>query len=128
MAAAAEALTRESDAMEAQLAPLRAAAGASSAPPVMSAEERIREEAYSVACFDAWASRRRAFRELWGTLAEQMDVKDKALQVLIPFEKDEGHGANFETAKATAAVVAKALSKRRRDAKTAEQGRAAGRA
>lgn len=125
MQASAEALSRESDALEAQLVPLRAAAGGA-APPQMSLDERIREEAFTIACYDAWASRRRAFKELWGILGEQLDMKDKAMNGLIPYEKDEANGAVFETAKATAVALTKALTKHRSEAKQAQA--AAGRA
>ena len=57
------------------------------------------EEAAAIAFFDIWASRRRAAKDLFGGLAEAMEVSDKVLRVDVPFETDEEYSADFNEAK-----------------------------
>jgi len=76
MAAETAALTRESDALEARLVELRAGGG----PPPLSPEALEKVEAEAMACFDAWASRRRIAKDALGALAETFETKEKMLQ------------------------------------------------
>jgi hypothetical protein len=60
--------------MEAKLAVMREGGAA------VSPEARAQAEAVARAFFEAWQSRRRKFRDLWGELLEGTEKKDKDLK------------------------------------------------